>query len=264
MSPLTGLLLGAGASQEYGMPVASDISERLRRELPADGLRFHNKRAQTVGRGVPDDILDEFLIVLSRTDMSYENIVGYLETGYLRNAGAGKPGQDYHGLASILSDVIYKIIYQKHHQITKASPSSLSYLEGLAELARRNLPLWVFSLNHDVVIECAAVKLGISVNSGFGAKDVLPLQHPLPGGATTIDVEVLTADQMQKGLPFYQHGTSGINLIKLHGALDLFTVGDGKHVIKLIPIGSAADAPIRSLIVANEVLPLLPCEHANI
>jgi hypothetical protein len=53
VSPLTGLLLGAGASQEYGMPLASEISERLHRELPADGLRFHNKGAQTVGRGVP-------------------------------------------------------------------------------------------------------------------------------------------------------------------------------------------------------------------
>jgi hypothetical protein len=263
MSPLTGLLLGAGSSQEYGMPVASEISERLRRELPPDGLRFHNKRAQSVGRGVPDSILDEFLAVLSRTDMSYENIIGYLETNYLRNATAGKPGPHYHGLASILNDVIYKIIYQKHHQIARTSTSALSYLDGLGNLAHRNLPLWVFTLNHDVVLECAAIKLGISVNSGFGTKESLPLQRPLPGGATSIDVEVLTADQMDNGLPFYQHGTPGINLVKLHGSLDLFTIRDGKDVIKLIPLGDAADAPVRSLVAANEVLPFRPANGVN-
>ena len=178
----------------------------MHRELPADGLRFHNKRAQTVGRGVPDDILEEFILVLARNDMSYENIIGNLETNYLRNAVAGKPGQHYHGLASILTEVIYKIIYQRHLQIGPTSASAVSYLDGLAKLAQRNLPLWVFSLNHDVVLECAAAKLGISVNSGFGSKEALPLPNPLPHGLTTLDVDVLTADQMKKGLPFYQNG----------------------------------------------------------
>ena len=117
MTPLTGLLLGAGASQEYGMPVASEVSERLRRELPSDGLRFHNKGAQSVGRGVPDDILEELIVVLARSDMSYENVIGYFETNYLRNPVDRKRGQHYHGVASILTDVIYKIIYQKHLQI---------------------------------------------------------------------------------------------------------------------------------------------------
>ena len=258
MSPLTGLLFGAGASHEYGMPLASEISDKLHRELPADGLRFHNKRAQTAGRGVPDDILEELLVVIARKDMSYENIIGYLETNYLRNAAAGRPGQHYHGLASILSEVIYKIIYQKHLQIGPTSDSAISYLAGLAILAGRNLPLWIFSLNHDVVLECAAAKLGISVNSGFGAKEALPLPKPLPSGATTLDVEVLTADQMRQGLRFYQSGTPGINLIKLHGAVDLFTVRDGVDVIKLIPVGDAADAPLKSLAIANQVLPFQP------
>jgi hypothetical protein len=187
--------------------------------------------------------------------MSYENIIGYLETNYLRNAVAGKPGQHYHSLASILTDVVYNIIYQKHLQIKSTSVSVLSYLDGLGKLAQRNLPLWIFSLNHDVVLECAAVKLGIAVNNGFGARETLPLQYPLPTGASAIEVEVLTEDTMRKGLPFFQHETSGINLIKLHGALDLFTVRDGKDVIKLIPVGGTADAPINSLIVANEMLP---------
>ena len=146
MRPLTGLLLGAGASPEYGMPVASEISERFHRELPADGFRFHNKRAQTVGRGVPDDILEELIVVLSRTDMSYEDIIGYLETNYLRNAVAGKPGQHYHGLASILTDIVYKIIYEKHLQIKPTSKVALSYLDGVGKLAQDNLPLWIFSL----------------------------------------------------------------------------------------------------------------------
>ena len=241
MKPLTGLLLGAGASQEYGIPLTPKISERLRQKLPADGLRFHNKGAQSVGRGVPDDVMEELISILSRADMTYENVIGYLETNYLRNAVPGKPGQHYHGLASILSDVIYKIIYQKQVQIAPKSASALSYLDGLAKLARRNLPLWVFSLNHDVVLESAAIKLGIQVNSGFAGKEVLPLQHPLPRGATTLDVELLAEDQMRKGLSFFRHGASGINLIKLHGAVDLFTARDGKDVIKLIPMALTYD-----------------------
>jgi hypothetical protein len=193
-----------------------------------------------------------------RSEMSYENIIGYLETNYLRNAVAGKPGQHYHNLASILIDVVYKIIYQKHLQIKPKSTTALSYLDGLGKLVQHNLPLWVFSLNHDVVLDCAAAKLGIAINNGFGAREALPLQYPLPTGETEIDVEVLTEEQMRRGLPFFQHGISGINLIKLHGALDLFTVRDGKDVIKLIPVGSTPDAPINTLIIANELLPFRP------
>ena len=49
------------------MPLASEISERLHRELPADGLRFHNKGAQTVGRGVRPPCLMGFPSSLGRS-----------------------------------------------------------------------------------------------------------------------------------------------------------------------------------------------------
>jgi hypothetical protein len=101
------------------------------------------------------------------------------------------------------------------------------------------------------------------INSGFGGKESLPLPYRLPNGKTTIDVEVLTEEILRKGLPFFQHGISGINLIKLHGALDLFTVRDGKDVIKLTPIGDTADSPINALVVVNEILPFRPSNGVN-
>jgi hypothetical protein len=259
--PLTGLLLGAGASQEYGMPLLWDISRQIRVELSLPALRSENKLAQTVGRGFPDAVLEDFISVLQRPDMHYESIIGYLETNHLRNARS--PDQPYHGLAAWLTEIIYDKIYNIHVQKSRNPDATVEYLDGLKKLTSKNLPLWVFSLNHDVVLESAAARLGLVVNSGFPGSASLPLPSPF-GGETSIKVEVVTEEEMSNGLRFLQSGNEGINLIKLHGGIDIFTLRDGKDVLKLLPVGDHAGAMIHALFLANKVLPYRTPNNVNV
>src|ERR1700683_4711722 len=90
---LTGLLLGAGASQEYGMLMTGEISQTIRSDLTPARVRTWNKLRQAIGLGVPDAVIEDFISVLHRDDMNYENVIGYLEVNYFRNATRDKPGQ---------------------------------------------------------------------------------------------------------------------------------------------------------------------------
>ena len=46
----------------------------------------------------------------------------------------------------------------------------------------------------------------------------------------------------------------GINLIKIHGALDIFTIDEGRDLIKLTPSGNGVAGVLQSLRAANEKL----------
>jgi len=72
-------------------------------------------------------------------------------------------------------------------------------------------------------------------------------------GATTgeLKAETLTADQLEKGMPFFQPGKSGINLLKIHGALDIFTFKDGKDLMKLLPLDPTVVGVMGALRAAN-------------
>jgi hypothetical protein len=53
---------------------------------------------------------------------------------------------------------------------------------------------------------------------------------------------------------FNQHGSDGINLLKIHGALDVFTFRDGKDLVKLLPIEATVAGVIETLRAANDEL----------
>ena len=55
-------------------------------------------------------------------------------------------------------------------------------------------------------------------------------------------------------MPFFQLGISGINLFKIHGALDVFTFRDGKDFMKLVPLQPTVAGVIDAMRAANEEL----------
>jgi len=55
------------------------------------------------------------------------------------------------------------------------------------------------------------------------------------------------AEQADAALPFFPPGTPGINLLKIHGALDIFAFGDSHDLLKLKPEAHSFDAIIDAL-----------------
>ena len=81
---LTGLLLGAGASFDVGMPLVWELDEEFKTWLTPEKLRSLNNKWRSYGNGYPDDAIDSLVKLLERKDMHYENVLGNLEVYFRR------------------------------------------------------------------------------------------------------------------------------------------------------------------------------------
>jgi hypothetical protein len=252
---LTALLLGAGASRELGMPLRAEVNAELLAWLNPDSLRRLNATWRPRGFGHPDEVIEDVAGRLAPETFDYEVLLGHLEAQYLEDAREGHASA-YHGLYAWLAQLVSQMLYRRQVERRDSYREGLQYFEGLAHLARANRPLWIFSLNHDVLVECIAALFGIDVSCGFSERRVtLPCRNAAGQPIATLAAELLTDAEMANGqLGFFKAGWPGINLLKLHGALDVFTIGDGRDLVRLVPKEGTFDAIIDALQIANEGL----------
>jgi hypothetical protein len=250
MSNLTGLFLGAGASCDLAMPLVWELTDELRNLLLPAKLRSLNDSAKSQGLGFADDEIDTLVALLGTPNLHYEAVLGHLEVQFLRTTG-----QRYHGLYSWLVEIVYFLLYNRHIQNVGFIEKNIHLLEGISRLTKNNAPLWIFSLNHDLIIECLAVKYKIPLNCGFTKSTVkLPRRDANGSKIGELDAETIPVDELKRGMPFLNQGEPGINLLKIHGALDVFLFDDTKYVLRLLPKEETVSGVIESLRAANEDL----------
>jgi hypothetical protein len=252
---LTALLVGAGASRELGMPLRADINAEILAWLSPAALRRLHDTWRARGFGRPDEVIEDVARWLGEEQFDYEAVLDHLEARYLDDARAGF-AEAYHALYAWLAQVVYQILYRRQVERRDAFREGLQYFEGIVPLCRQNRPLWIFSLNHDVLVECIAALFGIEINCGFSARTVaLPCRNAAGAVIANLTAEVLTDAEMAGGnLPFCKPGWPGINLLKLHGGLDVFRLGDSPDLVRLRPAEETFDAIIDALQIANEGL----------
>ena len=260
--PNTGLFLGAGASYELGMPLVSGVTQEIRDALVPGGLRSLNDGWRRQGGGFPDAIIEDVLEVLQAPDMHYESMLAHLES-QARRAQRRVPTTDqnladsqaYSGLYQRLVETVYNVLYLRHLKYEGLIAESMCYFEGLAEFASHHTPLWVFSLNHDLMVECIAAHSGVEVCCGLTGFKAFPRRDRTGAIIGELYADTIRdAELKQDGLRFLPRGTKGINLIKIHGALDVFYENDANDLVKLRPGGPGVHGYIESLHAANEEL----------
>ena len=255
---LTGLFLGAGASYEAGMPLVEDITNQVKGYLTCEKLRSLNAGWNSHGLGYSNESIAGFETILSRlsreeSKLSYEDALGYLETRFRRSSSIS---EEFHGLYSWLVDIVYHLLYYDHVNNIELIKRNLSHYKGLERLAEENNPLWIFSVNHDIIVECIATHYGIPLNSGFTDEIVsLPRRDRHRGVIGHLSAEVLRGEHLNNSaMPFFQDGTRGINLLKIHGALDIFAFRDGQDFLKVRPLGQSVDGLFDALRATNQDL----------
>lgn len=258
---LTGLFLGAGASAELGMPLVWELTEGLKQWLTSDKLRRFNEGWHLQGGGKSDAVIEDFLSVWERPEMHYEAVLGHLETQFRRPS----PLQgEYQHLYSWLVEMVYQLLLIRHTLLGAMIGSNIGLLQGIAKLANENCPLWIFSLNHDVMVECLAAHYDIPIHSGFTDGTVsFPTRDDAGTRIGELQAEVLTAKQLEAGMVFPPAGTNGINLLKIHGALDIFTFHNGQDMARILPLEQSVTGVVNMLRTANEKLPSSFCRTAN-
>ena len=249
---LTGLFLGAGASYELGMPVASGLTTELKSWLTPQKLRDLNTRWQRHRCGYADVVIDNFVSALSRQDQNYENLLGYLEVQYARNS---EMAEDYHGLHSWLVQLVYYLLYYRHINNLAYIQRQIPNYAGLVAFVEQNHPLWIFSLNHDVLVECIALTHALPLSCGF-TEELVHLPRTTASASNIIaplKAEILPAKNIKSiGMHFLPLGRRGINLLKIHGGLDTFTFRNGNDLLRILPLCDSVEGLINSLRAVNE------------
>lgn len=252
----TGLLLGAGASFELGLPLVWNLTAEFKGFYTREQFTAFCRETASSEVPISDEVRDVVLSLLAREDMHYESILGYLQTAHRRPGIPQHVGRQYHNLYTSMVNIVYALLY--HRQVKNPSfiERAMDPFEGLAGLVPPDKPLWIFSLNHDVMIEILAERLGIPLKDGFWNAQRFDIPNPDQAGnlRKNLTAELITASDLDNArLDFFNTGP-GINLFKLHGALNTFAVNDKKDLCRLVPTADGISGFLEALWIANEEL----------
>lgn len=251
-----GLFLGAGASFELGLPLVSHLTAEFKGFYTQEHFSKICRESADSEMPISEEVRDTVLSLLARDDMHYENVLGYLQTAHRRPTTPQHIGRQYHNLYTSMVNIVYALLY--HRQVKKPAyiERAMDPFEGLAGFVPNDRPLWVFSLNHDVMIEILAERLNIPLKDGFSAETRFDIPNPDENGVERkgLQADLISADDLEKGrLDFFWNG-AGINLFKLHGALNTFACHDQKDLCRIVPTTGGIDGFTEALTIANEEL----------
>ena len=226
-----GLLLGAGFSFDLGMPLASEFSDTLFSFFNADKMsriinNMRGHRPYGNDRTLCDTTLCKFIEIysefLNSNNKNYEELFRIIENLQLSSSVAQETRHYFLGKLRIIINELF-LIYQKETYLYYLLNRD-KYKWLIDEFSKDEL--WIFTLNHDLLIEMLCIDYNISLFEGYYHTFQVPqsnqdLQEIFEFGridATEKDVDKLN----------YPMNSKGINLLKIHGGLNEYFQGDEK------------------------------------
>lgn len=94
----------------------------------------------------------------------------------------------------------------------------------------------------------------LPVNAGL-SQEIISLARRDNAGRVTgqLRAEVLRGEDIeQSAMPFFGGGTRGINLLKIHGGLDIFIFRDGADLVRILPVENSVDGVLEAIRATNE------------
>ncbi|MCX2796409.1 hypothetical protein OQJ62_15905 [Microbulbifer thermotolerans] len=246
------LFIGAGATYDCGMPLVWELTAEIRRWLTAEKLIALNKNWKSQGGDWDQDVILCVVSLLENENLHYENIIGAIEVECARERDQLKR-QSYHAALGFLLQAVYGLLMERQVKNTSYALAALEDFSSIKEMVNNNKPLWIFSLNHDCIIEMLALKLEIPLKSGFN-EEVNILMKTANGSIYSFPFERLSRKSIEENqYDFFRHGEFGINLIKLHGALDIFGQNDELNYLKVKPATSSPDSLSSQIQLLDEI-----------
>ncbi|MBB6249158.1 hypothetical protein [Rhodanobacter sp. A1T4] len=215
------VLLGAGASYECGMPLVWEFTNVLRanvlKRLDSKLFDFRERPEFRV----------QFESILKCSNLHYEQMIGELESIYLAR---GPNSAVAYNAALQLLDCVQILLFEDELRTAPMLAAAIPDYRGLQNLVARHPGLDIFSLNHDQIIEEVCGHFEVPFRDGFYEGQGSRYEH-------ITNFKTLTEDQINHAnFNFFGRKDYGVNLIKLHGSLDLFAVEDKRLYLKCAPI----------------------------
>lgn len=221
-----GILLGAGFSYDFGMPIARELTEvflnlfnrnntrdliaRMAAHQPFTEDRPTNKAAIA-------EVFDLLLSYKEENGENYEELLSKIQSLGEIHSKSQSDRDSYRYVFSYLYETIHRLlsIYQSesHKTLYQKNLQWFSKLENILS----TMETWVFSLNHDLFLECLAIDLGIPITYGTTGK----LAFPVSNLEMNERIEFSTIERSAYNVrsPTFFAAEQGINLVKLHGGL---------------------------------------------
>jgi hypothetical protein len=214
------LLLGAGASYECGMPLVWEFTGVLRANvLKRLDSHLFDFRKDPSFRAI-------FEAILRSPALHYEQMVAELEALHLKRDG--RSVTVYNALRQLI-DCVQILLLEDQLNTTPMLAEKAKDYAGIKSMLAKQPCLNVFSLNHDLNVEEICKFHMVPCRDGFYDDADNRYAH-------IAQFKTLTKEQMDTGnLNFFAPGGGGVNLIKLHGSLDLFAVEDKNLFLKCAP-----------------------------
>lgn len=231
------LLLGAGFSADLGMPLVSDFTEVYFRSL-SNFTKVLNSQKNVHPYGAEVELREDAFdkIIKLHEDLSskmdYENFLKEIQKIYFSSQESDF-ANSIHYIFGLYYDQVYKHFEAFSEKCFKIYERNKKYYSNLFKMSN-NKELWVLSLNHDLCIESLCLDYNIPISFGDTGNISFPLDnYHLNDGLLDFsysNIQDLTIEKMK----FFRN-THGINLIKLHGALNEFFYDNKSKIIHLLP-----------------------------
>ena len=233
-----GLLLGAGFSYDLGMPLVQGLTKDFFYFLTKERIKSFVelwKMTDPYGEGRPIDknAIEEIIGIIEEFRNNGSNYEDFLKELQRRTKILGSKQSyidSYHYLYGKFYSIIAYLFFMYHtnnyayYEINKKVYSNFSKFVGDREL-------WVLTLNHDMFIEFLCMDQSIPIS--FGADDILEFPISNHDLDNTITFKALNRAKMGiENMGFFK-GKRGVNILKLHGALNEFSYNDDKVVIHM-------------------------------
>jgi hypothetical protein len=214
------------------MPLVTELSAELRRWLTPQKLGTFNGGWRSRGGGWSDETIAMINALFGNRDLHYEQIIGAIEVDFARERDT-KKRQELYAVHGFLLQAVRGFLHERQMKNLTFALSVMDDFVGLRRFVEHNKPLWIFTTNHDVNIEMLAAKLAIPLKSGFKERLAISMNSGMPG-ARQIQFERLPRASIKANdFDFFRTGEFGINLIKLHGSLDIFGQNDELNYVKI-------------------------------
>ena len=234
-----GLLLGAGFSYDFGMPLAYELTDIF---LSLFNKNSTKKFLSTIskndpyGDGRPINLtalkIGVELILKHKKEKSinYENILNELEKLKSITSSTQSDKDSFHYLFSIFYDIIHEILTRyQFESYSILYPKNKKWFESLTNLLSEK-ETWVFTLNHDIFLECLAIDLSLPITYGNDKSIKFPINNL--DLRNQIKFTYINRDDYVDCNNFFMD-QFGLNVVKMHGGLGELKYKDGQIICNL-------------------------------
>ena len=234
-----GLLLGAGFSVELGMPTSQEFSNAFFNFLNPNKLKnilSIMKTYEPYGNNNPTDI-NEYDILFNVFIESWNNSIDNYET-LLRNIDnvechdRAKELSKNHFLGKIKALINESFFIFQTHTYPIYKRNKELYKQLFYNFTEKEL--WIFSLNHDVIIEMLCKDFGINLCIGGKKTSKIPFNNV--GSKQTITFTETDNIYTNLNNLYFAREEKGVNLIKLHGGINEFIYNDEEKRMFFLPL----------------------------